>query len=63
MESDERLLRRKEVEELTGLSRSGLYRLMEEGRFPRPLKVGRASVRWRLSEVRAWMDGCPRAEG
>jgi len=63
MESTERLLRRREVEAITGLSRSGLYRLMEEGEFPRPLRVGRASVRWRLSEVQAWIDECPKAEG
>ena len=35
----DRLLRRREVEDMTGLSRSSIYRLMKLGLFPRPVKV------------------------
>ena len=34
---NDRLLRRQQVEEITGLSRSSLYRLMAAGEFPRPV--------------------------
>ena len=34
----DRLLRRRQVEEITGMSRSSIYRLMQDGEFPRPGK-------------------------
>ena len=34
MGMDQRLLRRHEVEELTGLSRASIYRLMRSGEIP-----------------------------
>ena len=63
MEKDERLLRRVEVEDRFGISRTKIYRLMREGRFPEPLKVGERSVRWRESEVTSWLESLPRATG
>ena len=41
---NDRLLRRREVEELTGLSRASIYRLMRRGRFPRPVRVSATAV-------------------
>ncbi len=37
---DDRYLTRHEVEKLTGYSRTGIYRLMNEGNFPLALKFG-----------------------
>ena len=45
-----------EVIEVTGRSRASLWRDMQAGRFPRPVKIGPRSVAWRASWVRAWMD-------
>lgn len=48
------LLTRREVERKCSLSRSGIYKLMEAGRFPRPLKLGvgpAGSVRWLAKDV------------
>lgn len=59
----ERLLRRREVEAATGLSRSSIYLKMRQGAFPEPLKVGPNAVRWREDEIRAWLDAKPRATG
>ncbi len=59
----DRLLRRRNVEEVTGLSRSSIYRLMQEGEFPRPVKVGLAAVRWRESDITAWLESRPVAMG
>ncbi len=58
-----RLLRLSEVVALTGLSRTTIYRKMREGSFPEPFKMGARAVRWRESEIRAWMEGRPRATG
>ena len=60
--SPPRLMARPEVETLTGLSRSTIYREMREGRFPEPVKIGRA-VRWREDEIAAWIASLERATG
>ena len=49
----DRLLRRREVEEITGMSRSSIYRLMKKGKFPRRVRIGSKAVRWRLSVIMA----------
>ena len=59
----DRLLRRRHVEEITGLSRSSIYRLMQDGEFPRPVRVGPAAVRWRSSDITDWLESRPVAEG
>ena len=56
-----RLLTRREVEAMTGLSRSTLYALMSRGTFPRPLRVGGRAVRWSLAEIERWIANLPRA--
>jgi prophage regulatory protein len=42
----ERQLRRQEVEVITGLSASSIYRLLGTGDFPRPLRITPRCVRW-----------------
>ena len=44
----------------TGLSRSVIYEKMEEGTFPRSLKLNRRSVGWLEAEVETWIDGLVR---
>lgn len=39
---------------LTGLTDKWFYKLIKDGMFPRPIKLGRSS-RWRESEVRQWL--------
>ena len=60
---DHRLLRRREVEEITGVGRSSIYRLMHSGDFPRPVRVGPSAVRWKESEIIAWVESRPAAAG
>ncbi len=57
----DRLLRRREVEKISGMSRSSIYRLMQEGDFPRPVRVGPAAVRWKASDIVAWIESRPLA--
>lgn len=59
----ERLLSRRQVEEKCSMSRSAIYAGMREGDFPLPIKVGRQAVRWRMSELDAWLEGRERATG
>lgn len=51
----DRLMRRPEVQRTTGLSRSSLYRLIAEGRFPASIRLSEKSVAWLASEVDAWI--------
>jgi prophage regulatory protein len=49
------LIRRKEVEKLTALSRSRIYDLMKIGKFPRPVQLGAMSVAWLEVEIHEWI--------
>jgi len=50
------ILRRKQVESRTGLSRSTIYLRIKEGTFPRPLKLGGTrAVGWLESEISIWL--------
>ena len=57
----DRLLRRRQVEEITGMARSSIYRLMQDGDFPSPVRVGPAAVRWRESDITSWLESRPLA--
>jgi prophage regulatory protein len=50
MESTAELIRIKDVSELVSVSRSHIYRQIEAGLFPPPVKIGRSS-RWRRSDL------------
>ncbi len=52
----ERILRRREVEARTGLSRSTLYAQMAEGVFPRPVRLGKRAVGWTESTISEWLE-------
>jgi len=43
------------ITEFTGLSDKWFYKLIQEGQFPKPIKLGRSS-RWLQSEVEAWVQ-------
>lgn len=52
----DRLLRRQEVEHLTGLSRSSIYeRIRSDPDWPKPVRLGANSVAWLESEIHAWI--------
>ena len=39
-----------------GVKRNTIYRWMESGTFPRPIKVGPNANRWRDTDVEEWID-------
>lgn len=43
------------ITEFTGLSDKWFYKLISEGKFPKPIKLGRSS-RWLESEVKLWVQ-------
>ena len=52
----EEFLRLKQVKSLIGLCRSSIYNKINEGTFPRPVRLGPQSVAWLQSEVQLWMS-------
>jgi len=43
------------ITEFTGLSDKWFYKLISEGKFPKPIKLGRSS-RWKESEIKSWLE-------
>lgn len=51
-----RIIRLKEVIDLTGLARSSVYRYVAQNSFPKPVSLGDRAVGWVESEVREWIS-------
>lgn len=41
---------------ITGFSAKHIYHLINQDKFPAPVKIGRASL-WRLSDINRWLEG------
>jgi prophage regulatory protein len=52
------ILRRKQVETRTGLSRSTIYARIAVGTFPKPIDLGSRAVGWIEAEIDAWLKSC-----
>ncbi len=55
MLSQYQFIRLPQVKELTCLSKSSIYRLIEEGDFPKQHSLGVRSVGWVKSQVEDWI--------
>ena len=55
LDNSDRILRIRTVLQLTGLSRSTLYRKVQRGEFPKQIKLSERCAGWRQSAVNAWM--------
>jgi prophage regulatory protein len=51
-----KLLRIKQVMEITGLGRSTIYQYINENKFPHQHKLGSRSVCWVDSDINDWMN-------
>jgi prophage regulatory protein len=58
---DDSFLRLPEVIDRTGLSESTIYRLVREGDFPSPRKLGANAVGWKVSDYKEWSQSRPDA--
>ncbi|HBV8968648.1 TPA: AlpA family transcriptional regulator [Klebsiella oxytoca] len=51
---NDKMVDMKFITEFTGLTDKWFYKLISEGQFPKPIKLGRSS-RWMQSEVENWV--------
>ena len=56
-----RILRRREVERLTRLSKATIHRKMPSWTFPLPLRLGERAVAWSVGVIHEWIASRPRA--
>lgn len=52
---DDQLVDMRFITKLTGLTDKWFYKLIKDGQFPKPIKLGRSS-RWKQSEVELWLQ-------
>lgn len=50
-----KIIKRPEVESITGLSRSSIYAKMENETFPTAIKLSERSVGWLEHEIQEWL--------
>ena len=50
-----KLIRIKELEEITGLSRTTIWRLEKNGKFPKKVKISSRLIGWRSSDIENWI--------
>ena len=53
------LMRMTAVTRMTGLSRSTIYKLMAERRFPSPVRLSSRAVAWRRADLERWSEERP----
>ena len=61
-EQEERLLRLPEVMARLGIARSSVWRMVAEGKLPKPVKLAPRTTVWRNSEISAFIDSLRVAE-
>ncbi|MGU7811639.1 helix-turn-helix transcriptional regulator [Burkholderia sp. AW49-1] len=49
------ILRRRQVEQCTGLSRSTIYKRMRDGTFPSAIALGGRRVGWRVADIEQFL--------
>lgn len=55
--NDQALLRLPEVMRLTGYSRSSIYALMKQSKFPAAVRLaGGGAVAWRSVDISSWIE-------
>jgi len=54
--TNDRIVRAKEVVEMTGLSRTTIWRMERYKSFPARVSLGKNSIGWKLSDIQKWVD-------
>ena len=54
-EHDMRLMRLEEVCDTAGIGKTSVYKLLNEGAFPKPVSIGGRAVRWVSTEIQSWI--------
>ena len=50
-----RVIRLREVKNMTGLSKASIYVKMKSENFPKPIKISSRAVAWPEKEIFAWL--------
>ena len=53
---ERRIVRMDEVSKLTGLARATIYKKVNDGSFPPPIRLGARAVGWRMSDIVTWLE-------
>jgi prophage regulatory protein len=56
MPAADTMLREKEVVRRTGISASTIKRMVADGRFPRPMRIGERAKGWPMRDVQEWIE-------
>ena len=56
MQQTETVLREKKVMEITGLSRTTIWRQEKKGNFPQRRKISERAIGWLRSEITRWLE-------
>jgi prophage regulatory protein len=59
----DRILRPREVTEVTGLSRTTIWRGVHAGWFPKPIRLTSSTIGWCQADVARWLAGRRAAAG
>ena len=54
-QAERRILRRAEVEARFGFKRAHLYKLIRDGKFPRPIRIEVRAVGWSSIHIDRWI--------
>ncbi len=55
----DKISRQKDVQDITGLSRSTIYRHVNAGTFPAPIQLTERLIGWRNSTISEWVAARP----
>ena len=55
-EKHQKLLRLADVRDRVPYSRSTIYQLIAQGKFPKPINLGARAVAWLESDIDAWIE-------
>jgi prophage regulatory protein len=51
-----KILRLRAAKDWTGLSRSTIYAMMKDGKFPQSITLSTRAVGWLEADIQAWID-------
>ena len=52
----QKLIKLPKVLEMTTLSKASVYKMLEDGEFPKQVKLGDRGVAWVESDIQSWID-------
>ncbi len=58
----DKVLRLPQVLEQVGLKKTALYKMIQDGEFPKQIKLGKHASGWKESEVQNWIHSRPAKE-